>query len=138
MNTLCLSQIEQQLRTKVVELEPGWNLSIALRIHSEANQREHWATKAKRVKMKRGVVGHALWFRELILKRPRPELPVTVIFTRLAARRLDDDNLCGGFKACRDEVASWLGVNDNDPRVTWRYAQERGKGFACRIEITPS
>lgn len=113
----------------------GWTLTMSLRIQSEANMREHWTTKAKRVKTQRSVVGHALWFRELVLKRPRPELPVRVRFTRLAARMLDSDNLCGGFKACRDEVASWLGVNDNDPRVTWEYGQAKGKGYACRIEI---
>lgn len=113
-------------------------MHIVMRIQSEANLREHWAKKAKRVKRQRQLVGMLLWNTELCWVRPRPALPVTVLLTRIAARKLDDDNLCGGFKAVRDEIAAWLGVNDNDPRVTWRYAQERGKGFACRIEIAPS
>ena len=35
-------------------------------------------------------------------------------------------------------IADRLGISDNDPRVEWRYAQERGKPkeYAARVEIT--
>ena len=49
-----------------------------------------------------------------------------ITLTRIAPRTLDDDNLAAGFKATRDRVADWLGVDDGDKRLTWRYAQERG------------
>lgn len=134
--TLCLSQIEQQLQVSAPAQEgDGWTFKLGIEIRSESNQREHWRMRHNRVKLQRATVGQALWARELLLKRERPQLPLTVRFTRLAARKLDSDNLVGGFKACRDEVASWLGVNDNDPRVTWEYQQAKGKGFAARIEI---
>lgn len=35
------------------------------------------------------------------------------------------------------KIADWLGVNDNDKRITWKYEQERGKPkeYAARIEV---
>ena len=44
-------------------------------------------------------------------------------------------NLAGGFKAVRDQVASWLGVDDADPRVTWVYAQDRAKHYEVIITM---
>lgn len=65
-----------------------------------------------------------------------PSLPVVVTLIRIAARALDDDNLAYSFKAVRDGVADGLGVRDNDPRVTWRYAQAKpAKGAPPAIEI---
>jgi len=69
--------------------------------------------------------------------KPRPALPCTVLMTRIAPRKLDDDNLRGAFKAVRDQVAAWLGVDDADPRVTWAYAQERGavREYKARLDF---
>ena len=66
-----------------------------------------------------------------------PDPPLTVTMTRIAPRELDSDNLAISFKHVRDGIADWLGVNDNDKRVTWKYAQERGapKHYAARVEI---
>lgn len=65
-----------------------------------------------------------------------PALPVIVTLTRVAPRALDDDNLAFAFKAIRDGAADALGVRDNDPRVSWRYAQARPeKGAHPAIEI---
>ena len=61
-----------------------------------------------------------------------------VTMTRIGPRALDDDNLAYACKAARDRVAKWLGVDDGDTkRVTWSYAQEKGKPreYAVRIEI---
>ena len=111
------------------------SVTVPIRLVSEANQREHWAKKAKRVK------GHR-WAVMLHLRaqpKRKPPLPVTVLLTRIAPRRLDDDNAISAQKGCRDSVAEWLGVNDRSPLVTWRYAQEqRSKVYAVRIEITPA
>ena len=66
--------------------------------------------------------------------------PCTVTLTRVAPRELDDDNLIGGFKSVRDGVADWLGLADNDPRVKWRYAQQRApkaRLYSALIEIVP-
>jgi hypothetical protein len=40
------------------------------------------------------------------------------------------------MKSIRDGITDALGLtNDRDSRLSWLYAQERGKGYAVRIEI---
>lgn len=102
--------------------------TVPLRTVSEANAREHWARKAKRVKAQR---------RAAFALCPTYPLPAIVTLTRIAPRALDDDNLRGALKAVRDGVADRLGIDDRDPRVDWRYAQARGrpKEYAVRIAL---
>jgi hypothetical protein len=50
-------------------------------------------------------------------------------------RTLDDDNLRGCLKAIRDGVADSLSINDNDPRVSWYYAQRKGAAWAVEVEV---
>jgi hypothetical protein len=77
----------------------------------------------------------------LLVRAARPAIPesgaVAITLTRIAPRVLDTDNLASGLKAVRDGVADALGVNDGSSRLTWRYAQERGKPreYAVRVEI---
>lgn len=100
-------------------------------LKSETNQREHWASKARRVKAQRQ---HVAW--AFKAERPdRPELPVIVKLTRIAPRRLDDDNLRAAFKAVRDQVAEWLGVDDADPQVEWHYEDRNGAPKEKRVLI---
>jgi hypothetical protein len=33
-------------------------------------------------------------------------------------------------------VADWLGVQDNDPRITWRYDQRKADAWGVEIEVT--
>lgn len=65
------------------------------------------------------------------------KLPVDVTITRIAPRKLDDDNLAASAKSVRDGIADALGCKDNDPRVSWAYTQERGapKAYAVRITV---
>jgi hypothetical protein len=109
------------------------NVTLPLRIESVANLREHWRQRAKRARMHREATHFQL---KATGEQPLPG-PLTVTLTRIGPRPLDLDNCIGGFKACRDGVADWLGRDDADPLLTWRYAQERGapKTYACRIEI---
>lgn len=99
--------------------------------------RTHWAAKS-RIKTRSDT-----WFALKAAGKFDPAiLPCTVTLTRIAPRALDEgDNLPGGtFKNVRDGVADWLGVDDADTRVNWRYAQVRGapKQYAARIEIAPA
>jgi len=59
----------------------------------------------------------------------RPQIPCTVILTRVApSAGVDDDNLVGALKGVRDQVAAWLGVDDRHRnQVRYRYAQRRGE-----------
>lgn len=98
------------------------------------NARGHWAPRAARAKRHRQTTHWAL------LTSVKPALPCTVILTRIAPRELDGDNLQASLKATRDGVADWLGVDDRDARVTWRYGQRRGtsKRYAVEVRIEPT
>jgi hypothetical protein len=64
--------------------------------------------------------------------------PYTVMLSRVAPRKLDDDNLRGALKAVRDGVADALGLDDRHPLIEWHYAQDRAgpREIGVRITIT--
>lgn len=87
--------------------------------------------RARRVKAER----EALAWR-LGPKRADLQLPVVVTLTRCApSSGLDSDNLLSSLKGCRDQVAKWLGVDDRDPRVEWRYEQGRTLDYRVKVEV---
>lgn len=108
------------------------DLSITLPLHtvSESNARGHWAKRARRAKDQRETT-----LMVLANAKRRIELPCVVTITRVAPRALDDDNLRGATKAVRDGVADFLGVNDRNPLVVWKYAQERGAPKTCAVRV---
>jgi hypothetical protein len=89
---------------------------IPVRLDSVANMREHWGVKHKRAK------AHRL---AAVMVKPHP-LPCVVEIVRVGKRDLDGDNLQSACKALRDGIADRLGIDDADPRVEWRYSQQRG------------
>lgn len=102
---------------------PGQYLAfvLPLRLTTLGNAKEHWRTKAARARSQRDVT--ALVLRSL---GPPPTVDgLTVTMTRVAPNGLDDDNAVGCFKHCRDQIAQWLGIDDGDPRVTWKVEQAR-------------
>jgi hypothetical protein len=95
-------------------------VEVPLRLASVNVRRawEHWAARARRVRRERAAVraafrGHA-----------PPVLPVVARLTRVGWNALDDDNLRPALKSTRDEIASWLGVDDRSPLVRWEYRQQ--------------
>jgi hypothetical protein len=128
-----VSAAEKIVRALLVEV------TVPIRTVSEANSRNHWAKKARRVKEQRQMVASILGTQNLGFN-PRDLAPcggARVVLTRIAPRELDSDNLASALKATRDEVAKWLGIDDRDARLTWEVAQERGlpKEYAVRIEV---
>jgi len=113
-------------------------LVIPMSLPSRANlETGHWA-RHKLVKIQRKIVARFL------VCLPRPDLPVTVLLSRISPRLLDsEDNLPMALKAPRDELAEWLGLpNDRDPRCRWLYRQakdelDRPRYQALRITISP-
>lgn len=97
----------------------------SIRLPSAANLREHWAARYRRTKQLR-LLGRSV--------RPAP-LPCIVTITRVAPRRLDDDNMVAAAKPLRDGIADSLGVDDADPAVTWRYAQRRAGPREYGVEV---
>ncbi len=120
------------------------SFSVSVRIMSEANMREHWAAKARRTKSLRQA-GHLHTLAAVQQKVGRDAKPksllqhnsvVTAMLTRVAPRRLDDDNLAGGFKAFRDGMADAFEIDDRDPRVRWRYDQRTSKTYGVEVSIS--
>ena len=104
-----------------------------MKIVSVANMRMHWAVKAKltrdqRMRTRMSLAAVAQSFGVEVL-------PVTVVLTRVAPRRLDGDNLQSGFKAVRDGVADWLGVDDGHGLIDWQYVQRSGRAGEYAVEI---
>lgn len=105
-----------------------WSVTLAVpcRVVSEPNRRDHWTVKRRRAEIQDTAAAKAISESPLagwIGCRGR----LVVTWTRLyAGRAMDDDNLRGAFKGLRDWLANWLGVDDGDPRVEWRYEQRAG------------
>lgn len=122
------------------------SLAIPIRTTTGLNAREHWAARARRVKRERAATLRALltfvrWYHKTDLLRVLAGAGVaSVHLERVSPREADSDNVVGGLKAIRDEVAAWLGIDDGDPRVVWSYSQSRGP-FAVRVtirDVTPA
>ena len=119
---------------------------LPIETYSEANGRmiknskgvmkkEYWRATAARLKQQREDVKKAYHDRQLTLG-----LPCIVEFTRISPRLLDDDNLVSAFKSIRDAVAECLtgrgkGRGDRDPRLKFRYEQEKGSVKSIRIRF---
>ena len=93
--------------------------------------RLHWAVKAKLTKSHRQTALKTLQQ----LGASKPELPIDVYLTRIAPRQLDSDNLSSGFKAVRDGVADWLGIDDGHPGIAWHYKQRVGEPKTYFVEL---
>lgn len=96
---------------------------VPVRIQSTANLREHWSARARRNKLHRETARLSLQK----CKKPEAE-KLRVTLTRVGARKLDPDNLAGGFKALQDGVADWLGIDDGSDRIEWKYEQRTKTG----------
>lgn len=114
-------------------------VQIPIKIVSEANRREHFRVVAKRKALHRFNAQACMAFKlnPGFLMRHGQCDAITITLTRIGPRTLDDDNLASGFKACRDGVADWLGIDDGDKRLTWRYDQRKGKPkeYAAEVQI---
>lgn len=104
---------------------------IPLRLVSSPNLREHWAVKSKRNKSEMATVG---WY--LRSEPDRFDLPCRVTITRLGPKPFDRDNNVAAMKATQDAIAEWLGADDSDPRIQWRYAQRRSQDYFVEIEFS--
>lgn len=104
-------------------------IRIPIRTVNPLNRREHHFARSRRVKAEREATQWSLVGKE------RPALPVVVLLTREAMREMDTDGLAASFKGVRDQVACWLRLDDADPRVEWRYAQQKAKDYGVVIQV---
>ena len=109
---------------------------LPIRTRSELNCAEGWQVRRRRQKIQQMAVVAAI--------RPHRQyitLPATITFTRIAPRSLDEDNHLSAWKHIRDSIADILipglrpGRADGDKRLTFRYAQAKGKVKEHAVEI---
>ncbi len=107
---------------------------LPVKVISEANARERWQVAHSRSRKQRETVKLSLNIGAMA--EHKPKAPCVIRLVRISPRPLDSDNLQRGFKAVRDEVAAWLGVDDRDARVFWAYGEQRSTGrlYGVRIE----
>jgi hypothetical protein len=108
--------------SEVVAKTARVSVLLPIKIISEANMRQHWRKAAARKKQHRAIARSVLQQ----YARPMHGGAVRINLTRVAPRKLDDDNLQSGFKALRDGVADWLGIDDGSSRLSWIYGQRKG------------
>jgi hypothetical protein len=102
-------------------------IPVALRSEANAGGRLRNAIKRKQ-QVKEAV-------RSALATVSPPPLPVVVVLTRLGVKEQDGDNNQRTLKSCRDEVSRWLGVDDGDKLVRWRYAQSPGWTSGVVIDV---
>jgi len=127
----CVPQLLAIART-VVPGEKLLEVRVPQVLGVNQNARGHWQTKARKIKKDRDAVS-------LVLSQHKPpKLPVAVVMIRCAQHLLDDDNAVGACKGTRDSVATWIGIDDRDPRVTWKVEQRKvpktRQGTVIRLE----
>jgi len=112
---------------------------LPTKVVSELNKagHEHWARTANRRKQ------HRFMGKVMTAGQIKPKWdgqPITVTFTRLigkGGRKFDSgDNLNSSCKSIRDGVADGLEINDNDPRITWKYEQVKDVMHGVRVTFT--
>lgn len=114
-----------------VPLPGAIDVLVPIKVVSVLNQREHWAARARRAKLHRESTYHAMRAEALFSGTTGP---LEITLTRIAPRLLDDDNAIAGLKAARDGIADWLGRDDGDQLLTWRYGQQKG-AYGVRVTV---
>jgi hypothetical protein len=108
---------------------------LPLRPINAMNVREHWSKRAARAQKQRRDTYYGLLS---IKPSPQPPGRLEVTMTRLyppTGRPMDSDGIAASFKAIRDGIADWLGIDDGSARVEWKYRQEKHAIFAIRVQI---
>lgn len=107
-----------------------------VKILSECNLRQHWSERRKRSKAQQHHTNTALQLfgrdaHKAVIAAPA----IAVRLVRLGGRKIDSDNLAGGFKAVRDQIAKWCGRDDGSETYQWEYGQEAAPVPGFRIEV---
>jgi hypothetical protein len=113
--------IERRIRAlRPAGIEPRLEFSMPMRVISEANERDSYMARYRRKKAQQEET-HVEWLRAA--RGVEIPLPCVVRLIRIGPRALDSDNLASGFKACRDQIAREIGVDDGSDQIRFEYAQ---------------
>lgn len=109
-------------------------MKFALKTVNVANLREHHFARSSRVAKERKQTRAAL----VAAFGPPPSLPLRISITRFSpSEKIDSDGAIIAMKNARDEIATWLGVDDHDtPDLVWDYSEPKAIGpMAVRVRI---
>ena len=110
---------------------------IPIRLESYGNSNEHWRKKVKRKKFHNELLDIFIC-NSCIFVKP----PCRIILTRVAPRRLDEDNLAFAFKNILDKIGKKLmphkkiGHADGSGLLKIEYRQEKGAVREYKIIVT--
>jgi hypothetical protein len=117
------------------------SLTVCVRIRTQcSNAREHHFVRHRRVQSEYAALEAVLVPHDM--KRAKLATGCVVRLTRIG-HKVDDDNLRGYLKHCRDYVAKWLlagrmGERDSSPLIEWEYDQRRiGATYGVVVSIQP-
>jgi hypothetical protein len=107
------------------------SMTLPIRLYSTTNERD-WKKKSRIAKTQRAEI--SAWFGSWasLLRRG---LPLSIVITRIAPRKLDNDNLQSSAKHVRDGLAAVIGIDDADPAICWETVRQERGPYATRIEI---
>lgn len=112
------------------------SFEIPVKIVSEMNWRGHWASRHRRLKKQRQLA--FAYCLKSLGNEWRGGGRFRVLLSRIKGYRerdFDGDNLQSAFKAVRDGIAKYLGIDDGSDQILWEYRQEKGAAPGVRVEI---
>ncbi len=107
---------------------------LPIKAISEANVYQHWTVRADRKRGQKAILHAGLSPYLSMIK-----LPCCISLHRYGPKLLDaHDNLPASFKSLVDFTAELLtgkgrGRGDSDPRLSWKYSQEKSKDYGVKI-----
>lgn len=126
---------------------PGLVFEVPIRTDGGDNDRryKHWGARKRRADREHAAVYQACSAYHPaegcnllgVLRRMVAKGPLDVVVTRItpATRLSDPQNLGSKLKGVVDAIAKVLGVDDGDPRVVYRFREERGP-WGVRVEVS--
>lgn len=132
-------------------------IEVPCAVVSEMNNHDHWAKRLRRksaqqncllaILLTQGIKADGVKIKGQLKvtltrlyckKKPKAYIRQTnIVYGYSFGKPMDKDNLSSAFKWLQDGVAQWLGRDDGDGTVDWRYAQEeneRGPMVLVKIE----
>lgn len=99
------------------------------------NARVHWAKRSRAAKKYRA--GCGMLARAAGLKMPSERAILAIEFIPPDRRHRDDDNLIAAFKAGRDGIAQWLGIDDRQLVTRAEISKNITPGGAVLVTLEP-
>lgn len=113
------------------------SMTLPIEVLSQQNLKSQWTARFRFAKDQRKNLDSWMWGMSLSASGSAFPGRWRVTLVRLGCpQAMDQDNLAVAFKAIRDGIAFWLGVDDQESKdLAWYYGQESDGGVGIRIVI---